>query len=154
MSVPPSTHQLAQDALEEHRQIHFYLDQLAATLAGMREGLSDVEPMRRLAAQIEGFMERIDEHQHFEERGGLFRAILDALPEARVEISRLIRQHERMNEILEMARIHAQRGEASEADGLRVDLERFIGMFREHERAEERLVEEAIRREREADDLL
>ena len=52
MSVPPTTHQIAQEALEEHRQIHFYLDQLTATLTGMRQGLSDVEPMRRLAAQI------------------------------------------------------------------------------------------------------
>ena len=153
MSVPPTTHQIAQEALEEHRQIHFYLDQLTATLAGMRQGLSDVEPMRRLAAQIEGFMERIGEHHHLEERGGLFRAILDALPEARVEISRLVRQHERMKEILEMARIHAQRGEPSEAAGLRVDLERFIGMFREHERAEELLIEEAIRRERETNEM-
>lgn len=153
MSVPPTAHQLAEDALEQHRQIHFYLDQLAATLGSLGRDGKDVEPMRRLAAQIEGFMERIVEHHQLEERGGLFRAILDTLPEARVEISRLVRQHERMTEILEMARIHAQRGEPSEAEGLRVDLEGFIEMFRQHERAEEKLIEEAIRREREATDL-
>lgn len=147
MNGSPTTHQLVKDALEQHKQIHFYLDQLSAALGTMREGLSDTEPMRRLAAQIEGLKERIVEHHHLEERGGLFRAILEALPEARVEVSRLVRQHERMTEILEMARIHAQRGEASEAMGLRVDLERFMIMFREHERAEEQLIEEAIQRE-------
>jgi len=147
MNGSPTAFQLAQDALEQHKQIHFYLDQLSAALAGLAEGSADIEPMRRLAAQIEGLKERIVEHHELEERGGLFRSILDALPEARVEVSRLVRQHERMTEILEMARIHAQRGDASEAGALRVDLERFMVMFRDHERAEERLIEEAIQRE-------
>jgi hypothetical protein len=53
-----------------------------------------------------------------------------------------------MIEILEMARIHAQCGEVSEADALRVDLENFLVMFRNHERDEERLLEQAISRER------
>ncbi len=142
-----TSQQLAAEALEEHRQIHFYLDQIDQTLKSMREGLSDVEPLRRLAAQIEALKERIQEHHQLEERGGLFRAILDTMPEARVEISRLIRQHERMIEILEMARIHAQCGEPAEADALRVDLQRFVEMFRAHEEAEEKLLNEAIARE-------
>ncbi len=144
---------ITRDTLADHRQIHFYLDQISITLQGLKEGLSDVEPMRRLAAQIEGLRERLVEHHRAEERGGLFQVMLEILPERRVEVSRLINQHEKMIEILEMARIHAQRGEPSEADGLRIDLERFIGMFREHERAEEQLIDEAIQREREADDL-
>lgn len=142
-----TSQQLAAEALEEHRQIHFYLDQIDQTLKSMREGLSDVEPLRRLAAQIEALKERIQEHHQLEERGGLFRAILDTMPEARVEISRLIRQHERIIEILEMARIHAQCGEPAEADALRVDLQRFLEMFRAHEEAEEKLLNEAIARE-------
>jgi hypothetical protein len=147
MSGPQTTYQLAQDALEEHEQIHFFLDQVSQSLQRLREGISDVEPMRRLAAQIEALMERLKEHHQMEERDGLFRAILDALPEARVEISRLVRQHERIIEILEMARIHAQCGEPGEADALRIDLERFMAMFRQHEQDEEQLMRAAISRE-------
>lgn len=143
----PTSHELARDALDEHQQIHFFLDQIANTLQGLDATPGDVEPMRRLAAQIEGLKERLKEHHQLEERGGIFRVILDALPEARVEVSRLIRQHERMIEILEMARIHAQCAEASEAANLRVDLEGFMVMFREHEHAEEQLLKEAISRE-------
>ena len=145
--MSPTSQQLAQEALEEHQQIHFYLDQISNTLEGLRMELSDVEPMRRLAAQIEGLKERLKEHHQLEERGGLFRGILETMPEARVEISRLVRQHEKMIEILEMARIHAQCGETSEAGALRVDLEGFMQMFRDHEHAEEQLLKEAIARE-------
>jgi len=150
MSGPQTTHRLAREALEEHRQIHFFLDQIAQSLQALKPSISDVEPMRRLSAQLEGFKERLKEHHQLEERRGLFRAILENLPEARIEISRLIRQHERMIEILEMARIHAQCGEPSEADALRVDLENFLVMFRNHERDEERLLEQAISKERTA----
>ena len=61
-----------QEILEEHQQIHFYLDQIALTLNGIKQGLTDVEPMRRLAAQLEGLKERLVEHQQSEEGGGLF----------------------------------------------------------------------------------
>ena len=69
------------------------------------------------------------------------------MPECRVEISRLINQHDRMIEILEMARIHAQCGDPTEADGLRVDLRNFLTMFRQHERHEDQLLKRAIERE-------
>jgi hypothetical protein len=77
----------------------------------------------------------------------LFQAILDALPSRRVEIDRLRHQHNRMIEILEMARLHALRGEPSEADALRIDLEGFLETFRQHEREEEELLKLAIERE-------
>ena len=51
--------QRTQSILEDHRQIHFYLDQVEVTLNELRGGLSDKEPMRRLAAQIEGLKERL-----------------------------------------------------------------------------------------------
>ncbi len=141
--------QRTQNTLEEHRQIYFYLDQVELTLNGLCEGLSDNEPMRRLAAQIEGLKERLVDHHQAEERGGLFQAILEVMPERRVEISRLINEHEKMIEVLEMARIYAQRGEADEADALRVDLRNFLEMFRKHERGEDHLLQEAINRESE-----
>lgn len=142
--------QRTQNTLEEHRQIYFYLDQVEVTLDGLRDGLSDNEPMRRLAAQIEGLKERLVEHHQAEEQDGLFQAILEIMPERRVEISRLVNKHEKMIEILEMARIYAQSGEVDEVDALRVDLRDFLEMFRTHERSEDHLLQEAINRESES----
>ena len=147
MSGSQTSQSITRETLEEHRQIHFYLDQISLTLEGMRAGLSDVEPMRRLAAQIEGLKERLVDHHRAEEQDGLFQVILELLPDRRVEISRLINQHEKMIEILEMARIHAQCGEPSEADALRVDMESVLDTFREHEREEDQLLQKAIDRE-------
>ena len=137
---------LTRQALEQHKQIHFFLDRIASSL-GQLEGLTDAEPMRRLAAELHGLKERLQEHHTAEETGGLFQAILEVLPARRVEIDRLTNQHEKMVEILELARIHAQRAEVSDAGALRVDLQEFLEMFRRHEEAEERLLAQAIEAE-------
>ncbi len=134
---------LAREALEQHKQIHFFLDRIAESLDQF-EGLTDIEPMRRLAAELQGLRERVQEHHTAEETGGLFQAVLEVLPAMRVEIDRLTNQHEKMVEILEMARIHAQRAEVPEAGALRVDLQEFLETFRRHEEAEERLLSLAI----------
>jgi hemerythrin-like domain-containing protein len=143
---------LTQDSIEEHKQIHFYLDQMSRTLESLKQGLRDVEPMRRLAAEVQGLKERLKEHHDKEETGGLFEAVLAVLPAQRVEIDRLTNQHEKMIEILEMARIHASRGDVGEADALREDLENFLEMFRRHEESEEQLLKEAVREERASTD--
>jgi len=147
MSGSQTFQRISRETVEEHRQIHFYLDQITVTLEGLRQGLTDVEPMRRLAAQIEGLKERLVEHHRAEEQGGLFQAMMELLPECRVEIGRLINQHEKMIEILELARIHAQCGETREADALCVDLEGFLETFRSHERNEDELLQRAAERE-------
>ena len=147
MSGSPTFEHITQETIEEHRQINFFLDQISVTLQALRGGVVDVEPMRRLAAQIEGLRERLAEHHQAEEHGGLFQAILELMPDCRVEIGRLTNQHEKMIEILEMARIHAQCGEPSEAEALRVDLESFLEMFRRHEQEEEQLLQLAMARE-------
>ena len=147
MSGPRTSRRLSEEALEEHHQIHFYLDQVGQTLAGLKDGISDVEPMRRLAAQVAGLKERLVEHHQNEEKGGMFEAILEALPARRVEIDRLANQHEKMIEMLEMARLHAHCGEVTEVDALRIDMEKFLEMFREHERHEEELLTQAIAKE-------
>ncbi len=146
MSGSPTFERLTFAALEEHRQIHFYLDQIDNTLEGLSADVADVEPMRRLAAQLEGLKERLAEHQQIEE-GGLFQAILEVLPAHRVEIDRLTNEHARIIDILEMARLHALGGEPSEAEALKVDMQQFLEMFRRHEEAEDRLLAEAIKRE-------
>lgn len=147
MSEQQTFQKITQATIEEHRQIEFYLDQVSVTLDGLREDGTDVEPMRRLAAQIEGLKERLTEHHQSEEEGGLFQAILDIMPDCRVEVSRLANQHEKIIEILELARIHALQGEPSEAGALREDLKSFLEMFREHESNEEQLFKRAMERE-------
>lgn len=141
------TERLTEEALEQHRQIHFYLDQISATLDQLDGEAESREAMGRLAAQIDGFMERLQEHHQLEEKRGLFRMILEVLPEARVEISRLVKQHQRIIEILEMARLHAVNGKVEDAPELRDDLRSFVEMFRNHERSEELLIRQAIARE-------
>lgn len=148
MSGPQTFQRLTREALEEHRQIHFFLDQIAQALDRLKVGVADVEPMRRLAAQLAGLEERLQEHHQNEESGGLFEAILEVLPARRVEIDRLANQHEKIIEILEMARIHAQCADLAEVDALRVDLEKFLEMFRAHERHEEQLLTQAIDKDR------
>jgi hypothetical protein len=147
MSGSKTFHRLSNKTIEEHRQIHFFLDQIDQTLKNLKKGISDVEPMRRLAAQLAALEERLAEHHEHEETGGLFEAILEVLPSRRVEIDRLVNQHEKMIQILEMAQLHAQGGELSEVDALRQDLETFLAMFREHEQHEEQLLTQAINKE-------
>jgi len=53
MSEQQTFQKLTQATIDEHRQINFYLDQVSVTLDGLSDDDSDVEPMRRLAAQIE-----------------------------------------------------------------------------------------------------
>ena len=69
---------LTERSLEEHRQIHFFLDQLQRALRGIGPERTELEPMRRVAAELEGLIERLREHFEREEEGGLFRALVDA----------------------------------------------------------------------------
>ena len=138
---------LTRHALEEHQQVHFYLDQLERGLKGIESEPAEVETLRRLAAQIEGLEERLREH--FEgESGGLFRAVQDILPDVRGELQRLSGQHAQLLEMLEMARTRAQWGEPSEAGVLKAELEAFLKAVREHERREEALLTRALERDR------
>lgn len=147
MSGAPTIQRISRETLEEHKQIHFYLDQISGTLEGLGPDMADTEPMRRLAAQIQGLKERLVEHHHAEEHDGLFQAILELLPDSRVEVNRLVKQHEKMTDILELAKIHAQRSEPVEAEALRVDMQKFLEMFRQHERDEDELLRRALERE-------
>ena len=142
----PTYERLHEKILEEHRQIHFYLDQVLRTLDTL-EDQKTVEPMRRLAAQLVSLTERLVEHREMEEREGLYAAILEVLPEARKDLRKLEKQHPRMIEIVEMAKIHAQYGQIEEAPELREDLEGYIEMIRNHALAEEAILEQAIDRE-------
>lgn len=136
---------LSQQSLEEHQQIHFYLDQLTRAMQGLGAEVPDVEPIRRLAAQIESLRERIDEHFQHEEHGGLFQAVLDVLPGADPEVRRLTAQHQRVIQLLEIARIRARGSNVGEVAALRDELDRFLQAMRQHEREEEALLRRALR---------
>jgi hemerythrin-like domain-containing protein len=139
---------LTQQTIEEHRQIHFYLDQLARSLKGLDGEEAGTETLRRIAAQIEGLRERLVEHFATEEEGGLFRGIVEQLPESRGAVRELASHHVRALEMLEMTRIRAQYGKREEAELLRTELDAFLRLIREHEEREEALLAEALERER------
>jgi hemerythrin-like domain-containing protein len=132
--------------LEEHRQIHFYLDQIDATLQALGRERSDAECLSRLSAQLEGLKEQLTEHYHAEQED-LFPAISELLPDCKAEVDRLRAEHAKMIELLEMARIHARQDEPTDARDLRDDLEGFLDLFRRHESQEERLLSRAMERE-------
>jgi len=144
MSESGTFERLTEKSLEEHGQIRFFLDQLRKALRDIVPERPDIEPMRRLAAEVEGLIERLSEHFEREEEGGLFRALVDADQGNAPGVRRLEDQHARLIEILEMARIHAERGEAADAAPLREDLEGFLAVLATHESAEEALFRRAL----------
>jgi len=147
MTGPQTFQRLSRRAVEEHQQIDFFLKQLMSSLHALDADSADVEPLRRLAAQIDGLRERLEEHFEHEEQDGLFQAILDLLPDAEPVIDGLASQHEHMIEVLQMARIHAERGEPCEVSELQDDLQRFLETMRAHEKAEDALLERAVEEE-------
>ncbi len=145
MNETPTFQRLTIEALEEHRQIHFYMDQLVRTLQDLADPSEDVEPMRRLGAELGSLIDRLTEHFQTEEKGGIYQGALEVLPDRRSDLRRLSDQHTRMLEILEMARIHAQRAAASDAGALKSDLEGFLETLRKHESVEEEILTEALK---------
>jgi hemerythrin-like domain-containing protein len=148
MSGSQTFPKLSQQALDEHRQIHFHLDLLAKAVAVLDPATADADSLMNLAARIESLKERLEEHFHDEEDGGLYQGILDQMPQAESDVLRLMAQHERTLQAVETARVLARRREPSEAALLRSDLERIMEMMREHETEEEALVARALARHR------
>lgn len=135
---------LTRQALEEHQQLSFYLDQLERSLATLDDAAADVETMRRMSARVEGLRERLIEHFASEEVDGLFRALGEAVPQVRGAILELAGQHAQILTLLEMSRIRAQYGGGDEAQDLRRDLVAFLRVVREHEAQEEALLARAV----------
>lgn len=138
---------LTKQTLEEHQQVHFYLDQLERGMKGLMSEPAEVETLRKLAAQIESLRERLQEHFEGEDAGGLLRAVQEILPVVRGELQRLSAQHAQLLEMLAMARTRAQWGQPSEASVLKTELEAFLRTVREHERREEALLARALERD-------
>ncbi len=137
---------LTRRIVDEHQQIHFYLDQLRKSLEALGSRV-EIETLRRLAAEIRGLKELLLEHFALEDDGGVFRAVVELLPESRSDVDRLFRDHERVLETLEMASVGAQHGQPSEAPVLRESLEGLLAALRDHEHREEALLARALERE-------
>ena len=146
MNMPQTDAVISRESLEQHEQIHFFLDRLGEAVAELGTAGMDVELMRRLAAVIASLKEHLTEHIKVEE-SMLFQGIVDRLPEAENEILALSDQHPKILAILEMARIHALNGEPDGAAGLQADMEGYLGMIRDHEKAEGELLRQALKQE-------
>ncbi|MBD3866950.1 MAG: hemerythrin domain-containing protein [Acidobacteria bacterium] len=146
MNTPPADTAISRQSLEEHEQIHFFLDRLEEALAELDPESGAGEALERLVAVIAGFKEQIVEHNRVEEEV-LFQAIVDRVPEAEDEILALSEEHRKVLEILEMARIHARNSDSEEVGFLRDDLTDYLGMIREHESREAELLRQALSRE-------
>jgi len=137
---------LTRRIIEEHHLIHFYLDQLEKSVDALGPQV-EIETLRRLAAQIDGVRERLEEHFASEDAGGMFRALADLIPESRADVDRLSRDHESVMENLEMSRVRAQYGQPNEVPVLQESLRVFLSLLRDHERREEALFARALERE-------
>ncbi len=150
MSGSQTFPKLSQQTAEAHRQIHFHLDLLAKAVSDLDPATADAEDLLNLAARIDSFKERLEEHFREEESGGLYQGVLDQLPQAESDIMRLMAQHEKTLQALETVRILARRKGSTEAALLQSDLERIIDMMREHEEEEDSLVRRALARDPQA----
>ena len=147
MNGIPAFQGLNARALEEHRQVHFFLDRLAESVDDLEAGPDGVEPMRRVAAALESLIERLGEHFASEERAGLFQGVVELLPESEGAVRHLTDQHARILEMLEMARIHAHRGATGDVALLCADVRGFLDTMRRHEHAEEELLGKALEKD-------
>lgn len=142
MTGSPAFQHLTVQNLEEHRQVHFYLDRLTQTLSELDAGVP--EAAERLSAELGSLIERLSEHFTGEEQGGLYHGVIDLLPTHTGEVRRLSEQHARLLDTLEMARLHAQRCATAELPALRQDLDSFLTVLRAHEEAEDELLRRAL----------
>lgn len=137
---------LSAESLEEHRQIHFHVEQLAKALLALDPRTADEGSLAEIGARIESLKERLEEHFKGEEDAGLYQGILDALPQAEPDVMRLMAQHERILADLDGAKSIARRRDPAETASLRAELERALGVLRDHEHEEEALVQRALAR--------
>lgn len=146
MNTPSADAAISRKSLEEHEQIHFFLDRLEAALGDLDPACGNADALQRLVAVIAGLQEQIAEH-HQAEEAVLFQAIVDRVPEAEDEVLALSEEHRKIMEILEMARIHARNSDTADVAHLQEDLTDYLGMIREHESREKELLQQAISRE-------
>ncbi len=144
MSGPPTFDRVNAGSLERHRQIHFFLERLERAVEALDDTGTDSEPLQRLPAMLDSLRERLEEHNHDEEEGGLLQAVVDALPEVEEEVLALSEQHDDLLLAVHELRRRSAAAETADVPTLRADIQELLRRLREHERAEDALVERAV----------
>ena len=152
MAGTPTFDRISEATLDQHRQIHFFLERLERAVEQLDDTGTDPEPLSRLPMVIDSLRERLEEHNAGEDDGGLLQGVIDAVPEAEDEVLALVEQHERFARELRRARARAASASGGDVPALREDLIELVRTLREHERAEEVLLERALAAESEASD--
>ena len=144
MNGPPTFERVTAGSLERHRQIHFFLERLDRAVEALDDTGADAEPLRRLPAMLDSLRERFEEHNQDEEEGGLLQCIVDALPEVEEDVLALSDQHDDLTLAIHELRRRAAEARTADIPTLRADIQELLRRLREHERAEDALVERAI----------
>lgn len=131
---------------EEHRAFRKALDALDLRLVGAAaRGCSDVESAAIVEA-VDDFRERLIEHFGLEEAKGYLQEIYAVAPRYAVPAERLLSEHAevllRMSAVAERARASASAG--AEWDRALTAFRAFAGRLREHEQAEDLLLQRAL----------
>lgn len=147
MSGPQTYQELSQAALDEHRHIHFFLDRLQQAVDDLDDASEDSEPLHRLPAVLASFLEHLHDHNRMEVDEGLLQSVLDVLPDAEDEILRLTEQHDWMVRATSDARLRAVAAGPDDLDALRSAIGDLVATCREHEQAEDALLERALAQE-------
>lgn len=142
MTGSRTTRPAEKDALERHRQVHFYLDRLERFLEELDPSAGE-EELGRLVTEIEIFKERMVEHNE-DEGKRIHQEIAGAVPGAKEKLRDLSAQHHRIIEVLEVAILHARDCLPSEVVDLRDEIRSFLKEVHRHENAEDDLIREAM----------
>lgn len=147
MSGPQTYQELSQAVLDEHRHIHFFLDRLQQAVDDLGDGSGDAEPLRRLPAVLASFLEHLVDHNRVEVDDGLLQSVLDVLPDAEDEILRRTEEHDWMVRAVSDARLRAVAAGVEDLPALREAIGDLVATVREHEQAEDALLERALAQE-------
>ena len=144
MDGPQTYERISQATLERHRQIHFFLERLEEAVEALDESGADLEPLQRLPAVLDSLRERLEEHNHDEDDGGLLQSVVDAVPEVEDEVLRLTEEHDGLIQAVAIARMRAATATDGDVGPMRGELLDLIRRLRDHERAEEALIVRAL----------
>jgi hypothetical protein len=144
MNGSPTYDRVDEAALERHRQIHFFLERLEQAAEALDDSGTDLEPLHRLPAVLDSLRERLEEHNRDEDDGGLLQSVVDVVPDAEDQVLHLTEQHDRLTEALSIARMRAATATPADVAPMRAELVELVRRLREHERAEEALLERAL----------
>jgi hemerythrin len=129
--------------IEDHRRLRELLELIRATLARRDHSV------HRLADLLTDLMDDLRMHFDHEEKGGYLEDALALAPHFAMQASRLVNEH---GEFLLMVREMQHATANDEWDALKTRFQDFSHRFEAHEASENRLVQDAMLRDIEAED--